>query len=133
MKYMLDTNICIYLIKKKPLNVMDKFMQIDINDISISSVTLSELAYGVEKSSMPERNRNALGLFLENIEVIDFGYEEALVYGNVRAELEKQGEPIGAYDTMIAAHALCNDLILVTNNLREFKKVKNLSLENWVD
>lgn len=131
MKYMLDTNICIYIIKEKPKKVINKFQTLDIGDICISSITLAELEYGVEKSHYTERNRLALAGFLSSIEVLSFSEKAAAEYGKIRANLERQGNIIGAYDLMIGAHALSKNITLVTNNMKEFKRIPNLSLENW--
>ena len=131
MKYMLDTNICIYLIKKNP-SVLKKLYSLRPEDICISSVTFAELAYGVEKSSEKKRNALALAMLLSGIEVLDFDSAAAGAYGKVRAALEKSGTPIGPLDTMIAAHGLSLGLTVVTNNLREFGRVEGLKVENWV-
>jgi len=131
MKYMLDTNICIYIIKEKPKKVINKFHTLDVGDICISSITLAELEYGVEKSQYTERNRLALAGFLSSIEILFFSDKAAKSYGRIRANLERQGNIIGAYDLMIGAHALSENLILVTNNTKEFQRINNLSLENW--
>jgi|SRR5690554_2559759 len=131
MKYMLDTNICIYIIKEKPKKVINKFHTLDVGDICISSITLAELEYGVEKSQYTERNRLALAGFLSSIEILSFSDKAAESYGRIRANLERQGNIIGAYDLMIGAHALSENLILVTNNTKEFQRINNLSLENW--
>jgi len=132
MKFMLDTNICIYLIKHKPADVVERFRQTDISDISISSITLSELFYGVSKSSKPEQNFIALTQFVAPLEIVPFGAEAPQYYGNLRTRLEKQGTPIGSLDMLIAAHALSLSLTLVTNNEKEFNRVSNLKIENWV-
>jgi tRNA(fMet)-specific endonuclease VapC len=132
MKYLLDTNICIYLIKKKPIEVIKKLSELNINDIGISSITLSELEYGVEKSSNPERNKIALIEFLSMIEIYDYDDKAAKEYGKIRTELEKKGIVIGSLDMLIAAHAKSRDMILVTNNEREFKRIKELLIKNWV-
>jgi tRNA(fMet)-specific endonuclease VapC len=131
MKYMLDTNICIYIIKQKPAVVLERFKQSDISDISISSITLSELFYGVSKSPKPEQNLMALTQFVAPLDILPFGGEAAQYYGELRAHLEKQGTPIGSLDMLIAAHALSIAGILVTNNEKEFKRVLNLNIENW--
>jgi len=131
MKYMLDTNICIYIIKEKPEKVINKFHTLDVGDICISSITLAELEYGVEKSQYTERNRLALAGFLSSIEILSFSDKAAESYGRIRTNLERQGNIIGAYDLMIGAHALSENLILVTNNTKEFQRINNLSLENW--
>lgn len=133
MQYMLDTNICIYLIKKKPAVVLERFRQTDISEISISSITLSELFYGVSKSSKPEQNFIALTQFVAPLEILPFGGEAAQYYGDLRAHLEKQGTPIGSLDMLIAAHAISTPTTLVTNNEKEFQRVPNLNIENWVN
>ena len=133
MKYMLDTNISIYLIKQQPREVIDKFQGIIPGEIAISSVTVAEMMYGVGKSQNKERNKSALESFLAPLEIVDFDFKAAQHYGVIRAYLEKIGTPIGAYDLMIAAHALSLGLILVTNNEREFQRIPNLIVENWVN
>ena len=132
MKYMLDTNICIYLIKQKPAVVLERFKQTDISEISISSITLSELFYGVSKSSKPAQNLIALTQFAAPLEIMSFGGEAAQCYGDLRAHLEIQGTPIGSLDMLIAAHAISLSITLVTNNEKEFNRVPNLKIENWV-
>jgi tRNA(fMet)-specific endonuclease VapC len=131
MEYLLDTNICIYIIKKKPDEVFEKFKNLTIGDVGISSITLAELQYGIEKSSNSEKNREALEKFLTPIEIIDYGYEATVEYGKIRAELEKKGVPIGPLDMLIASHAKSLDVILVTNNVREFERISGLRIENW--
>ena len=132
MKYMLDTNICIYLIRKKPVQVIKRLQNTNISEIGISVITLSELEYGVAKSSNKTQNRMALAEFLAPFEIVPFAESAAAEYGEIRAFLEKKGTPIGAYDLMIAAHALSLNLILVTNNIREFERIPKLQFENWV-
>lgn len=132
MKYMLDTNICIYIIKKQPESVIKKLSLQNSEDICISAITLSELMYGVEKSLYPAKNKQALLSFLSTIKVLDFDNKASFSYGKIRAELEKQGMPIGSSDYFIAAHALSEGMTLVTNNTKEFKRVPDLKLENWV-
>ena len=131
MKYMLDTNICIYIIKEKPKKVLNKFQSLEIGDICISMITFAELEYGVEKSKYTETNRTALTCFLAPIEILPFNQKEAIKYGEIRATLEKQGNVIGAYDLMIGAHAIAENLTLVTNNEKEFNRISELSIENW--
>ncbi|HLW31810.1 MAG TPA: type II toxin-antitoxin system VapC family toxin, partial [Aequorivita sp.] len=104
---------------------------LDIGDVCISSITLAELQYGVEKSKYKERNKLALAAFLSSIEILPFSDNAAAEYGRIRANLEKQGNIIGAYDLMIGAHALSENITLVTNNAKEFRRIENLSLENW--
>ncbi len=131
MKYLLDTNICIYIIKKKPAKVIEHFKIYRPGDIGISSISVSELNFGVEKSSKPEINKIALAEFLQPLIVIDYTKEDADSYGKIRTELEKKGTPIGSMDLLIAAQAISNGLILVTNNESEFRRVKGIKLENW--
>lgn len=132
MRYMLDTNICIYAIKHKPKQVFDRLQEHDPSEICISSVTYAELAHGVEKSQAVERNRLALGLLLANIEIMSFDSLAAECYGKIRADLERAGTPIGPLDMMIAGHAKSLGYTVVTNNTREFERVECLKLENWV-
>jgi tRNA(fMet)-specific endonuclease VapC len=132
MKYMLDTNICIYTIKHKPESVINNFMSHKPEDLCISSITYAELMHGVEKSQAVEKNRLAILLFLSPITILNFGDKAAGEYGRVRAALERKGTPIGPLDMLIAGHAKSEGLILVTNNTREFKRVDGLALEDWV-
>jgi len=132
MKFLLDTNICIYLIKKKPPRVLEKFKDHSVGEIGVSSITVAELQYGVEKSQRPPQNRKALSQFLIPLVIADFDDQAAEAYGKARAALEAQGTPIGALDTLIAAHALSLGVTLVTNNTREFSRVADLTLANWV-
>ena len=131
MIYLLDTNICIYIIKKKPPNVLRKFKTYSIGDIGISSITVAELRYGVEKSKYGARNRRAVEQFLTPLAIADFDAKAAQTYGQIRASLESKGTPIGPLDTLIAAHALSLGVTLVTNNTKEFSRVPGLKLENW--
>ena len=131
MKYMLDTNTCIYIIKRKPPDVIERFIQTEISQIGISSITLSELLHGVSKSSKPEQNQMALTQFVAPLEILSYGDEAAQYYGDLRAHLEKQGTPIGALDMLIAAHALSIACTLVTNNENEFIRIPNLKIDNW--
>ena len=132
MIYMLDTNICIYIIKQKPKEVIDHFKKMKENDICISSITYSELLYGAEKSSNVKKNLLALTMFLSNIETLPYDENASSEYGLIRAELEKDGKPIGPLDMLIAAHAKSLNIKLVTNNVKEFERVKGLKIENWV-
>lgn len=133
MKYLLDTNICIYIIKKRPLNVFEKFKSLAIGSIGISSITLAELQFGIMKSSDPEKNQEALDKFLTPLEIIDFDYKATVEYGIIRFDLEKKGTPIGPLDTLIASHAKSLNLILVTNNIKEFNRIDGLTIENWTN
>lgn len=132
MRYLLDTNICIYLIKKKPLQVLERLRTLAIAEVGISAITLAELEFGVAKSSRSEQNTEALQAFVAPLEILPFDDRAACRYGTIRAYLESQGQPIGSLDMLIAAHASSLSLTLVTNNLREFQKVPGLSVENWV-
>ena len=133
MRYMLDTNICIYAIKHKPEQVFMRLQEHDPIDICISSVTYAELVHGVEKSKAIEKNRVALALLLANIEIMNFDSLAAESYGKIRADLEKAGTPIGPLDMMIAGHAIALDYTVVTNNTKEFERVNGLKLENWTE
>ena len=132
MKYMLDTNICIYIIKKKPIQVIQVLQKKEIGDICISTITLAELQYRVEKSSNKAMNQLALTELLAPIEIINFNDKAARHFGSIRAYLESIGKIIGPFDLQIAAHALSEDLILVTNNMKEFERVPDLKIENWL-
>ena len=131
MKYMLDTNICIYAIKHKPEKVIERLQEHDPSDICISSITYAELYHGVEKSQAVDKNKLALAILLSNIEIKDFDTKAAESYGWIRAELEKAGTPIGPLDTMIAGHAMSLGYTVVTNNTRELSRVTDLNLEDW--
>lgn len=133
MKYLLDTNICIYLIKRKPPQVLQKFQAHSVGEIGISAITVAELQFGVHKSQYVEQNQRALRQFLLPLVCAPFDEQAAAAYGEIRVTLEAQGTPIGSLDTLIAAHALSLDVALVTNNLKEFSMVPNLQVVNWVD
>lgn len=132
MTYLLDTNICIYLINKRPMSVVEHIQSLPIEDIGISTVTVAELEYGVAKSLRPEENRNALIEFLTPFRIVEFGQVAAYEYGQLRSVLELQGQIIGPMDLLIAAHALAEGAVLVTNNEKEFRRVPDLPLANWV-
>lgn len=131
MMYMLDTNICIYIIKQKPKQVIEKLKKLHNANLCISSITYSELLYGVENSLNVPKNLLALTMFLSNVEILPYDENASIDYGLIRAELEKKGEPIGLLDMLIAAHAKSLRITLVTNNEREFRRVKGLNIENW--
>ena len=130
-KYLLDTNICIYIIKQKPKDVIERFRQAQVSEIGVSSITLSELEYGVMKSAKPEQNKLALAQFIAPIEISAYDDVAAQHYGVIRAHLERQATPIGSLDMLIAAHALSQNSVLITNNESEFKRIPNLKIENW--
>jgi tRNA(fMet)-specific endonuclease VapC len=129
---LLDTNICIYIINRRPIAVFDRFEGLKVGQVAISSITGAELSFGVEKSGSP-RNRQALDKFLAPLEILAFDEAAMRAYGSLRSHLEGQGTPIGSMDMLIAAHALALDATLITNNTREFERVPGLALENWVD
>lgn len=129
--HLLDTDICIYLIKKQPRKVLDRLMDCSPDDVALSVVTLSELAFGVAKSRDKSKNGKALELFMAPFQVLPFPVEAAFAYAEIRAHLEKKGRPIGPMDLMIAAHAVSLGATLVSNNLREYRRVPRLEAENW--
>ena len=131
LKYLLDTNIVIYVLKRRPREVLDIFNK-NSSRIAISTITLSELIYGAEKSSNVDKNLESVEEFASHLEVLSYDAKASQHYGQIKATLEKKGEIIGENDIHIAAHAISQGLILVTNNLREFKRIPNLALENWV-
>ena len=131
MRRLLDTNVCIHVIRRRPPPVLRRFEEYEVGEIGVSSVTVAELSYGAEKSAAPKQNREALSRFLLPLEVLAFGDEAAAAYGRVRAALEKAGTPIGPLDTLIAAHAVGLGVTLVTNNTREFSRVPGLEVEDW--
>jgi tRNA(fMet)-specific endonuclease VapC len=130
-KFLLDTNIVIYVLKKRPLEVL-KIFNANASRMAISSITLSELIYGAEKSANITKNLEAIEDFVSHLEVLPYDARASQHYGQIKAALEKKGKIIGENDIHIAAHAISQGLILVTNNLKEFKRVPNLALENWV-
>ena len=131
MRYLLDTNICIYMIKQRPLRVMEKFRACDVGDIGVSAITVSELWYGVAKSQNQAANSKALRQFLLPLNVVSYDERAAEVYGEIRADLKQAGEPIGGMDLLITAQAVSLGIPLVTNNEREFTRVPDLIVENW--
>ncbi len=130
--YLLDTNICIYLIKKRPEIVLKKFRSYPISMFRVSAVTIAELYYGVSKSERKKMNADALIQFLAPFEFVSFTDADAIAYGEIRAKLERKGQVIGPYDLQIAAQAISRKMTLVTNNSREFQRVPGLACENWV-
>ena len=133
MTYMLDTNICIYAIKNKPEQVLQRLKSNLKQGLCISAITLAELEHGVEKSAHPEKNRFALLQFLSILDILPFDDLAAAEYGEICAHLQKQGTPIGTMDMLIAGHARAEGMILVTNNVREFQRVPGLEIENWAE
>ena len=133
MRYMLDTNIIIYAKNKRPESILNRLKLYKPSDLCISSITMAELEFGINKSSKPDQNRLALMLFLSGIEIVPFDSSAAREYGIIRHRLQSQGTPIGGNDMLIAAHARSLDIPLVTNNTREFERVEGLKLESWTE
>ncbi|WP_439240052.1 type II toxin-antitoxin system tRNA(fMet)-specific endonuclease VapC [Lonepinella sp. BR2474] len=131
MKYLLDTNICIYIINHKPPQVFERFAQYELGDLAISSITAAELAFGVEKSGSL-RNKEALNKFLVPLDILPFNTNAIWHYAKLRNDLQQQGIIIGSLDMLIAAQALSLNVPLVTNNTKEFCRIPNLLLDNWV-
>ncbi len=131
MKYLIDTDICIYIINQLPQNTYQKFKTMSPGDLAVSSITVAELQFGVSKSLNKRENQFKVDKFLLPLHIVDFNFDAAEIYGNIRASLEKTGKSIGPMDLLIAATAKQYNLILVTNNEREFRRVKGLKIENW--
>lgn len=131
LKYLLDTNIAIYVIKRRPINVLEQFNRHAVQ-LCLSVISQAELIHGAEKSAKPEQNIRALEDFCSRLTLLDYGQKAAAHYGDIRADLERKGTPIGVNDLHIAGHARSEGLTLVTNNLKEFERVEGLRLENWV-
>jgi len=132
MNYLLDTNVCIYVINKRSASVIRRIQTKDPEQIAISTITQAELEYWIARSKHPERNRVALLEFLFPFLLLDFDQIATVQYGLIRASLEARGRPIGAMDMLLAAQARSRDLVLVTNNEKEFRKVEQLKIENWI-
>ncbi|MDH4450325.1 MAG: PIN domain-containing protein [Rhodoferax sp.] len=130
MIYLLDTNICIYIINQQPAQVLQRLIRAGRESLAISAVTVAELAFGVAKSTRPD-SQAKLENFLSKFPIVDWGQDAAWVYGNVRKALEAKGQRIGERDLLLACHALALDATMVTNNTREFERVEGLKLENW--
>jgi tRNA(fMet)-specific endonuclease VapC len=131
MVLLLDTDVCIHMIRERPASVLERFDEYAVGDVGMSVVTLAELEYGVNKSSKPGKNKEALDQFIAPLVVADFDRAATIVYGKARATLEKKGQTIGAMDLLIAAHALSLNVRLVTHNVREFSRVPGLRVETW--
>jgi tRNA(fMet)-specific endonuclease VapC len=133
MRYLLDTNICIYIINEKPKKVLKKFEKYPVSEFGISSITHAELQYGVAKSKNKDTNQNALDEFLLPLTILPFHGERLMkCYGEIRASLETKGKTIGPLDMLIAAHALGLHLTIISNNIKEFSRIPKLKCENWV-
>lgn len=132
MRYMLDTNVCIALIKYRPEGVRSKLLNLTLGEVGISSIVVAELWFGVALSQRKGDNELALRDFLDYVSVLNWPYEAAHLYGRIRATLQKRGTPIGAMDLLIASHALWAETTLVTENVKEFRRVPGLKIENWL-
>ncbi len=131
LRHMLDTNICIYVIKNRPAGLRERFNRL-ADQLCISAVTLAEIIYGAEKSSRQTENIKVVEQFASRLDVLPFGERAATHYGQIRADLERAGRPIGLYDMMIGGHARSEGLTLVSNNVREFQHIEGLRIDNWV-
>ncbi len=131
-KYLMDTNICIYIMNKRPIEIIHKFKKFDAGEIGVSTITVSELQYGVAKSKNRGLNQQRVEEFLSPLEIIPYDEAAANIYGDIRHKVEKYGKTIGPLDMLIAAHAISRNLTLITNNEKEFKRVTNLKVENWI-
>ena len=131
LRYLLDTNICIYVIKRRPESLLVRFNE-NASHLAISAITLAVLLHGAEKSSQPQRTLSVVEDFCSRLDVLDYGAKAAQHYGQIRSALERRGTPIGVNDLHIAAHARSEGLTLVSNNLREFERVEGLLYENWI-
>ncbi|MBT4643472.1 MAG: type II toxin-antitoxin system VapC family toxin [Deltaproteobacteria bacterium] len=132
MNYLIDTNICIYILNRKPKSVLDRFESFNTEKIGISSITVAELEFGAKKSKRRKENLERLELFLFPFEILPFNGKSAKIYGDIRSKLELKGHVIGQLDMLIAAQALEKNLVLVTNNQKEFSRISNLKLDNWI-
>ena len=132
MRYMLDTNTCIAIIKKRPPELKKRLKRLSIGEVGVSSVVIAELWYGIIQSYKRKHNEEALSEFLQYVTVSDWSAHAAPEYGRIRADLRKKGTPIGAMDLLIAAHALALNAVVVTANVKEFRRVSNLKVENWI-
>jgi tRNA(fMet)-specific endonuclease VapC len=129
--YLLDTNICIYIINQYPKNIIAKIDRMNHSEIKLSSITIAELEYGASKSKRRDKNREIMLEFASSFEIIPFDSKDTEIYGILRAELERRGERIGPYDMQLASQALSRDYIFVTNNIKEFQRIRELRIENW--
>ena len=132
MKYLIDTNICIYIMNRRPPEVIQRFKRLEMGEVGISSITVSELHYGAWKSRYPDRDLKRLDEFLLPFEILPYDEAASRHYGMIRAHLEREGQAIGPLDLLIAAQALSRDIILITNNEKEFQRIELLKVENWV-
>jgi len=131
MKYLLDTDICSYIIRKRPRNIIDIFKSYPLGEIGISVITVCEFEAGIPGSSFPEKLRSAIDTFLSPFTILDFQQSDARSFGVIDAYLQSKGIPIGDMDTLIAAQAISRGLILVTNNVKHYSRVPELTYESW--
>jgi tRNA(fMet)-specific endonuclease VapC len=131
MKYLIDTNICIYIMNNRPVDVIEKFKKMNIGEIGVSTITISELQYGISKSQNPKNNQIRLNEFVGPLQILPYDSAAAKTYGDIRYNLENTGQTIGPLDLLIAAHAMSQNLVIVTNNDKEFVRIRNLKVENW--
>lgn len=132
MRYLLDTDICIEMIRQRAPQAVERLKNLSPEEVAISSITVAELQYGAQKSQRVQRNQERLDLFLIPLPILDFDFDAAVAYGSVRQQLEASGHMIGPYDTLLAAQAISRNLVLVTNNRQEFERVTGLQVENWL-
>ena len=133
MTHLLDTCICVFLIRDKHPSVRSKFRSFDLSHLAVSSISEAELRYGASKSMQPSKNHALLDCLFQPLQVLPFDHHDAAHYGDIRQSLEKEGVPIGPLDLLIAAHARAKNLVLVTNNTKEFLRVPGLRVEDWFD
>ena len=131
--YLLDTNICIYILKRKPIEVFERFKTLKLGELKISSITVAELYYGAYNSQKIEKNLMTLDSFLKPFDYVEFNEKSAIEYAKIKSNLKKEGKIIGELDMQIAGIAMANDLILITNNVKEFERVNGLKIDNWVE
>jgi len=131
--YLLDTNICIYILKRKPIEVFERFKTLKLGELKISSITVAELYYGAYNSQKIEKNLITIDSFLKPFDYVEFDEKSAIEYAKIKSNLKKEGKIIGELDMQIAGIAMANDLILITNNVKEFERVNGLKIDNWVD
>jgi len=132
-RYMLDTDTCIALIKNRPETMRARLSSLSPEEVGVSAIVVAELWFGVAHSQKKKQNKTALLDFLDYATLLDWPCEASVIYGNVRERLQKQGTPIGAMDLLIAVHALFLDVVVVTNNTKEFQRVPDLKIENWLE
>ena len=131
--YLLDTNICIYILKKKPIEVFERFKTLKLGELKISSITVAELYYGAYNSQQVKKNIVIIDSFLKPFDYVEFDEKSAIEYAKIKSNLKREGKIIGELDMQIAGIAMANDLILITNNVKEFERIDGLIIDNWVN